>query len=377
MDNVTHTLIGLAAGEAVAVYGKKPRAPLWLASALANNLPDLDVTLTSLVFRDKLGYVLHHRGHTHTLLLAPLQSLFLLFLFWVFWRKRGAPWKDLTALLLLGLPLHLFADYWNSYGIHPFWPWNNEWVYGDMVFIVEPWAWVLFLPPLAAAAATRVTKALFYGLLAFILVLSWKTSFVPSSMAALLTVGATGSWLFSRLPEKLRIGLPLGIFLASLAGMKAISHTLVKHHGTAGAETLVQPFPANPFCWTFMESKLGPDFYTAETRTLAAFPGLLGPEHCQGLQPGPTTAPLENGVFRAPRAEFDALARECVGSAFLRFARIPYWVKQDGEWVMGDLRFDRGPEIGFAELKLSETACPAVEAPWTGPFHPSRSASGK
>lgn len=360
----------------MAVYRKKPRAPLWLASALANNLPDLDVALTSLVFRDKLGYLLHHRGHTHTLLLAPIQSLLLLFLFWIFWRKREAPWKELSFLALLGVPLHLFLDYWNSYGVHPYWPWRSDWIYGDMVFIVEPWIWALFLPPLAAAAATRVTKGVFYFLLAAVLALAWIISVVPWPMAALLSVGALLSVLLARLPEKIRIALPLALFACALAGMKSISLSLVKQYGTAGAVTLVQPFPANPFCWTFMEAKLGANSYSAEVRTLAAFPWLVGQENCPDLKQGETTAPLRNGIFQAPRSEFEEVARECAGSAFLRFARIPFWLKAKDGWVVGDLRFDRGPELGFAEFALSETACPRVEAPWTGPFHPSRSASG-
>lgn len=374
MDNVTHTLIGLAAGEAVAVYRKKARAPLWIASALANNLPDLDVALTSFVFRDKLGYLLHHRGHTHTLLLAPLQSLFLMLLLWVFWRKREAPWKELGFLSFLGVFLHLFADFWNSYGVHPFWPWRNDWIYGDMVFIVEPWAWVLFLPPLAISAARKLTKAAFYALLFLILALAWKLPLVPWPMATLLSAGALSTWLFARskrVKESARIYVPLVVFCLALLGMKGISWSLKAKHGSVGAETLVQPFPANPFCWTFMESRLDGPHYSAEIRTLAAFPSLVGVENCPELQQD-TTAPLENGIFRSPRDELEELSRQCGSAAFLRFARIPYWKKENGDWILGDLRFDRGSELGFAEFKLSEIACPSVEPPWTGPFHPTR-----
>ena len=36
---------------------------------------------------------------------------------------------------MCGTLLHLGMDFLNSYGVHPFWPIQNRWVYGDSVFI--------------------------------------------------------------------------------------------------------------------------------------------------------------------------------------------------------------------------------------------------
>ena len=192
MDNVTHTLVGLAFGEAVARATKKPRVPIWIASAWANNLPDFDVLATSTFLRGKLGYLLHHRGHTHTFLLAPLLSLLLLAVLWLCWRRRAVPWREVIFVALCGVPLHLFADFWNSYGVHPYWPWDNRWHYGDLVFIVEPWIWALLLPPLFLRAETRLVKALLGGLLFFIGVLAWAHPAVSAPAAAGFT-GALGA----------------------------------------------------------------------------------------------------------------------------------------------------------------------------------------
>lgn len=387
MDNVTHTLIGLAAAEGVATWRKKARAPLWIASAVANNLPDLDVLETSVIFRDRLGYLLHHRGHTHTFLAAPLQAIIWLAVLWLIWRKReGLPWKEISLLALLGVPLHIFADFWNSYGVHPFWPWDNNWVYGDMVFIVEPWIWVLFLPSLAAAAASKASKRVFYGLLAGILLLGLFHPAVPLPLATLLLLGAGLSWAVSRLGPRPRILIPIFAFLLALAGMKAISETLRARHAAPGALLTLSPFPANPLCWAAIETRLDNGNYVATLSTLAPFPALKSAASCPPLQgSGDTTAPLtavpelESAAqanirrFQAPAAGLTLLAKDCVGEALLRFARAPFWKEEGGQLVVGDLRFDRDKDLGFTEFVLGGTfPCPASLPPWTASYHPSR-----
>ena len=54
---------------------------------------------------------------------------------------------------------HLVLDSWNSYGVHPFYPFDMRWYYGDAMFIVEPWLW-LFLG-VAAMANTRSRRTRF------------------------------------------------------------------------------------------------------------------------------------------------------------------------------------------------------------------------
>ncbi len=49
-------------------------------------------------------------------------------------------------MALFGTLPHLGMDSLNSYGVHPFWPFNNEWFYGDSVFIVEPLYWIAAAP---------------------------------------------------------------------------------------------------------------------------------------------------------------------------------------------------------------------------------------
>ena len=74
MDNISHTLIGALAGEALESSAARTgsrlpagtRRNLLVGTMVAgNNLPDLDFLYPEITGL-KLDYLLHHRGHTHT-----------------------------------------------------------------------------------------------------------------------------------------------------------------------------------------------------------------------------------------------------------------------------------------------------------------------
>ena len=72
---VAHAALYLRAGRTSSVSSRPLQLATLLTSALANNAPDLDF-LYSGITPGKLGYLLHHRGHTHTLLATvPLALL--------------------------------------------------------------------------------------------------------------------------------------------------------------------------------------------------------------------------------------------------------------------------------------------------------------
>src|SRR6185436_8226314 len=77
MDNLTHSLIGIVAGDTVARSARSAtgglsadtrRAFLVTVSVIGGNLPDSDLLVSYSGFtRDKLAYMLQHRGYTHTI----------------------------------------------------------------------------------------------------------------------------------------------------------------------------------------------------------------------------------------------------------------------------------------------------------------------
>lgn len=381
MDNFTHSMIGLAAGEAVATTREKKRVPIWIASALANNLPDIDVFFTPLIGGGKLTSMLHHRGFTHTLLLGPLQSILLLILLRVIWRKReDIPWKEVIAVALLGPWLHIFADSWNSYGVHPFWPMDNRWYYGDMVFILEPWIWLFLIPPIYGSVVRKSGK-IFLGLFYFgALIAAWKSSYVPMPMALALSLGALALIPVKNLAPKSRIFLSLFLLFAFLSGMFLVRQNIKSKF--PGDVLAITPLPANPLCWYVIDAHADAEKYTAHRMLLAPFPRLFPVSRCANIQTEETTAPVsisssqdnsyakDLGTFTAPRTDLELIRKNCYGQAMLRFLRTPFWIMKEKSWLLGDLRYDREKGIGFTEIIFdpSTIECPRLVPPWQGSF---------
>lgn len=389
MDNITHSLVGIAAGEGLAQLRKKDRLPLWLASALANNLPDLDVLITAFFLKGKTNYLLHHRGHTHTFLLSPLLSLLLFLGLWFLWRKRrDFPVKEVFFLCLLGPFLHIFADYWNSYGVHPLWPWNNHWFYGDMVFIVEPWIWALLLPAIFFATK-KIGKAISLTLTVVILAIAWIHEYVPGPIAVTLT-GSTAFlfWMYAKIPSAgVRIGISISCILLFLLFSHWAPGEIRRKFPESDTKSLaLTPLPANPLCFTSIYSQMSGDQYQATISQHAIFPNFYPVDRCPNFYPATITAPLQTpqtpttnheriyGTFSAPLAELETLWQNCRIRAFFRFLRNPFWIRQDGGWLVGDLRYDRDAGVGFVEefFPDSATSCVNWEPPWIGRFHPDR-----
>ncbi|MFW5973136.1 MAG: metal-dependent hydrolase [Bacteroidota bacterium] len=148
MDNVTHTLVGAALGQA----GLKKRTGLGMATLMiAANLPDLDVL--AIPFGDSLTF---RRGWTHgslSILVLPL----LLTVCMVGWdrlqarRNRRPPARapvlpgQVLLLSIIGFATHPFLDWLNNYGIRLLMPFSHEWFYGDAVFIIDPWIWLVLI----------------------------------------------------------------------------------------------------------------------------------------------------------------------------------------------------------------------------------------
>src|SRR5882672_2055966 len=121
MDNVCHTLVGAALGEA----GLKHRTRFGLATLMvASNLPDVDV----LVFATSTPSVAFRRGWTHGVLAdALLPALLTAAVVLVASRSRAGPPGEpheppvrpgqLLLLSYIGVLIHVAMDLLNNYGV--------------------------------------------------------------------------------------------------------------------------------------------------------------------------------------------------------------------------------------------------------------------
>lgn len=142
MDNVCHTLVGAAFGEA----GLKRRTRFGGATLMiAANLPDLDV----LVFVTDVPSVAFRRGWTHGTIAQLFLPVVLTAVMWALsraWPTRAdrPPTRACWLLLLsyVGVLSHVALDLLNTYGIRLLMPFEGRWFYGDAVFIIDPWLWL-------------------------------------------------------------------------------------------------------------------------------------------------------------------------------------------------------------------------------------------
>lgn len=145
MDNLCHTLIGAALGEAGLKRGTRfGNATLMIAS----NLPDVDV----FVFATGTPSVAFRRGWTHGILAdALLPPLLTGVMLWIASRRtphsrtsRDPDVRPLQLLLLsyVGVMLHVLMDLLNTYGVRLLMPFSQQWFYGDVLFIIDPWLWI-------------------------------------------------------------------------------------------------------------------------------------------------------------------------------------------------------------------------------------------
>lgn len=142
MDNVCHTLVGVTIAQAG--FSSRTRRAV-LTGAIAANLPDLDV----LVFLTDVPSVAFRRGITHGVPAQLLLPIVLTTVVWWLGRRPGRTDRPpvhfgwLLVLSYLGVLTHVYMDLLNTYGVRLLSPISQQWFYGDAVFIVDPWLWLM------------------------------------------------------------------------------------------------------------------------------------------------------------------------------------------------------------------------------------------
>ena len=271
MDPVTHTLVGASLAATRLQQRTRFAVP---ALVIGANLPDIDVLSYFAGGDFALGF---RRGWTHGVLalvvLPTVLGLVLLLIGRV--RRRGGADPPIATGWLFGLCYlatltHPFLDWLNTYGMRWWMPFRDSWYYGDSVFIMDPWLWLMLgVGWLLGRRATRRLVTVFVTVAALLVtvVVSRAPGYLPTLLAILVLLSTA---LFWRPPAR-----TLSSQKAAITGLSAatlfIGSMLLVHRATesrvlhelkqldpAPIEGLmVGPVPANPARWEFVVEREG------------------------------------------------------------------------------------------------------------------------
>jgi inner membrane protein len=383
LDNLTHSLVGAALAQAaVPDQTNRPQRRLFLAAGVvAANLPDLDLVYVGIT-PPPLGYLLHHRGHTHTLLGLLVQGLLLAgLLMAVPWVRGtlGAARGRLLALVSAGLLTHILLDAGNSYGVHPFHPFDARWYYGDAVFILEPWLWMLVGVPvgLNAGRIGRGAVLALVGVLPALMTLAGVVRGGP--LVVLAAAGVALGWCLRGTAPRRRAAAALAaatafvgvLFVLSAAAEARTRAYLAPAVRGELVDVVLNPNPADPVCWMAIaveKDELAGE-YVLHRGTVSLVPAWRPPDGCASHRFG-RGGGTYSAAWGSPRRESlsrlrGLAAQDCAVRAWLQFGRAPAF--RDGE--IYDLRFDDGARGNFTAMRLgpAPAGCPPHLTSWAPP----------
>ncbi|MEO7158393.1 MAG: metal-dependent hydrolase [Vicinamibacterales bacterium] len=293
-----HSLIGMAASRA----GLKQLTPLATSTlVIANNLPDIDVG----VFATHTLAMSFRRGWTHGILaqaLLPIALTGAMLAYDRYYTKpdpgdRAKP-GALLLLSYLGVLLHVFMDFTNSYGVWLLMPFSDRWFYGDAIYIVDPWLYLLL--GLGWGLAKRGPRP----------------AQIAVTLAAIYVVAMLGSNVLAR---------------------REVARGLARAGQSAGTRFMVTPVVVNPFQREVVldvgdRYEKGNLWFDPLPHFRPAGFGIIKGLDQPGVQP----------ALQSPRA-----------SAYLRWSRFPF-VQADaagGAWL-NDYRYANAGPYGWSALKL-------------------------
>jgi inner membrane protein len=367
MDNLTHSLVGLTAAKA----GLEKLSPGATAlCVLAANAPDADIIV--LAFGDRWTFLQHHRGITHAIIGVLVLAVVLPLIFhlvdltWSRFRQQP-PKTKLKGLLLASLIVsatHPLMDWTNNYGIRLFLPWSPKWSYGDLVFIVDPYMWlVLGGASFLLTSKSKFLKFVWAGLaavLTFLVIASPRSNNLPNPrlIAALWVVVLVALIVIATKGVKERWGRKIACAAFALVlcywGLLDFAHTraiergseeatrIASSNGESVARLAAMPRLANPFRWDCV--------FETDRATYRFDLGLFD-----------ATTPGKAVRYEKPRPDLEyAVSQQRPARVFLGFARFPVMQMADPGCVtqtlvqLADLRYtEPGRSRGSFGLELT------------------------
>jgi inner membrane protein len=281
MDNLTHTLTGIALSQAG--LNRKTRFST-LALVLGSNAPDVDIVTR---FRGSITYLEYHRGITHSLLggsgLAVVLAILIYFIGPLTRAKPSAPALNARWLFLVcyvAVLGHVLLDFTNAYGVRLFLPFSGRWFARDIMPIIDPTLLLLLAAGLCLPLLFRLISEE---------VGARKTGYRRGAVFALVA-------------------------MALLWGLRDVSHRRVlalleSNNYSDEPPVRVEAFPTlNPFSWT----------------------GVVETDSAYHVLPASALAPDVAAEYAAvfhkpqPSPALEAAFQTHVGRVFSNFARFPW-----------------------------------------------------
>ena len=357
MDPVAHTLFGAALAES----DLKSRTRYATATlVIGANLPDIDV-VSGLWGADFELYF--RRGLTHGVLALVLLPLLLAggVALWHRWRgganaaePTGPPYRPRTLLGLAFLAVlsHPLLDWLNTYGVRLLMPFDGRWFYGDTLFIVDPWFWLL------AAAGVVIARSHTRGWIARWSVLGLLTSLLILSS--------------NLVPVSVKLLWAAGVALLVALRWRSPAWATSRNVARAGLATLLLYIGAVYGVARLAESEVSRRFPQAGTVQTNTAPGLSFRHRVVAQESALyRVVALDGTLHEVPRVQPDSVVRQAMADpsirGFINWSRFPYWQVDDAPdaWVVTfrDLRY-QGPDvpnprgIGLAQVSVPKSATP-------------------
>jgi inner membrane protein len=264
VDPIAHTL----AGATLAQTGLRKLTPLATPTlVIAANLPDVDGVMS---FFGSDASLYYRRGITHGIAAQMLLPFLLTAGVMAYDRlvrlrchPERRPIQPMQVLLLsfIGVVSHPFLDWLNTYGVRLLMPFSGRWFYGDTLFIVDAWMWLLMGTSvvfaysqtrwsrwgwiaLGLAASALVTGAGLVPLaskivwwLGIALIVGFRLRGVNLSRNHIVALGCMSVFAL----------YVLGLAAGNRRVMGKVEDWLTATHGETLADVMVGPLPANPF----------------------------------------------------------------------------------------------------------------------------------
>ncbi len=276
MDGLTHSLVGLTSAKA----GLERWSPCaTVVCILSANAPDIDVI--SGFFGGRWTLLHYHRGITHSIIGTLALGFLIPSIFYavdraIAQRRKRPPqirYRGLLIASLIAAATHPLMDWTNNYGVRPLLPWSGKWFYGDLVFIIDPYIWLVLGGAASLLTSNRRLKVIGWSVLGIASTLLILLGPAQRGLTSTVVLVVRAIWILGllafilarsfNLPRRLRKSIAFAAlaFVVCYWGALALMHhaayenaftragQLAAEHGEHLVRVAAMPTAANPLRW--------------------------------------------------------------------------------------------------------------------------------